>query len=113
MSKKILIISECFYPEEFKINDIAIDWQNKGFQMGKQDVVFAGGSEEVHWAMTAMFDAMTALSSKYNDVPETASRAYDKTRDGFVIAGGAGVLVLEEYEHAKSRGAKIYAELTG
>ena len=76
-------------------------------QMGKQDVVFAGGSEEVHWAMTAMFDAMTALSSKYNDAPETASRAYDKTRDGFVIAGGAGVLVLEEYEHAKARGAKI------
>ena len=63
--------------------------------------------------MTAMFDAMTALSSKYNDKPETASRAYDKTRDGFVIAGGAGVLVLEEYEHAKARGAKIYAELTG
>ena len=82
-------------------------------QIGKQDIVFAGGSEEVHWAMTAMFDAMTALSSKYNDNPETASRAYDKTRDGFVIAGGAGVLVLEEYEHAKARGAKIYAELTG
>jgi len=82
-------------------------------QMGKQDIVFAGGSEEIHWAMTAMFDAMTALSSKYNDTPEKASRAYDKTRDGFVIAGGAGVLVLEEYEHAKARGAKIYAELTG
>src|SRR5210317_591338 len=82
-------------------------------QMGKQDVVFAGGSEELHWAMTAMFDAMTALSSKYNDTPETASRAYDKTRDGFVIAGGGGTLVLEEYEHAKARGAKIYAELTG
>ncbi len=82
-------------------------------QMGKQDVVFAGGSEELHWAMTAMFDAMTALSSKYNDTPEKASRAYDKTRDGFVIAGGAGVLVMEEYEHAKARGAKIYAELTG
>ena len=82
-------------------------------QMGKQDIVFAGGSEEIHWAMTAMFDAMTALSSKYNDTPEKASRAYDKTRDGFVIAGGGGVLVFEEYEHAKARGAKIYAELTG
>jgi 3-oxoacyl-[acyl-carrier-protein] synthase-1 len=82
-------------------------------QMGKQNVVFAGGSEELHWAMTAMFDAMTALSSKYNDTPQKASRAYDKTRDGFVIAAGGGVLVLEEYEHAKTRGAKIYAELTG
>tara|TARA_B100001175_G_scaffold35058_1_gene25510 strand:+ start:5306 stop:6520 length:1215 start_codon:yes stop_codon:yes gene_type:complete len=82
-------------------------------QMGKQDIAFAGGSEEIHWALTAMFDAMTALSSKYNNTPETASRAYDKTRDGFIIAGGGGVLVLEEYEHAKARGAKIYAELTG
>jgi 3-oxoacyl-[acyl-carrier-protein] synthase-1 len=82
-------------------------------QSGKQKIMFAGGSEELHWAMTAMFDAMTALSSKYNDTPQTASRAYDKTRDGFVIAGGGGVVVLEEYEHAKSRGAKIYAEITG
>ena len=82
-------------------------------QMGKQKIMFAGGSEELHWAMTAMFYAMTALSSKYNDTPEKASRAYDKTRDGFVIAGGAGVLVLEELEHAKARDAKIYAELTG
>ena len=82
-------------------------------QLGKQNVIFAGGSDEVHYAMTAMFDAMTALSSKYNDTPEKASRPYDKTRDGFVISGGGGVLVLEEYEHAKARGAKIYAELTG
>ena len=82
-------------------------------QSEKQKIVFAGGGEEIHWAMSAMFDAMTALSSKYNETPETASRPYDKTRDGFVIAGGAGVIVLEEYEHAKARGAKIYAELTG
>ena len=82
-------------------------------QLGKQNIIFAGGSDEVHFAMTAMFDAMTALSSKYNETPEKASRPYDKTRDGFVISGGGGVLVLEEYEHAKARGAKIYAELTG
>ena len=82
-------------------------------QSGKQKIMFAGGSEEIHWAMTAMFDAMTALSSKYNQTPEKASRAYDKTRDGFVIAGGGGVLVLEDYDHAKARGAKIYAEITG
>ena len=82
-------------------------------QLGKQKIVFSGGGEEIHWAMSAMFDAMTALSSKYNETPETASRPYDKTRDGFVIAGGAGVLDLEELEHAKARGAKIYAELTG
>ena len=82
-------------------------------QSEKQKIVFAGGGEEIHWAMSAMFDAMTALSSKYNETPETASRPYDKSRDGFVIAGGAGVLVLEELEHAQARGAKIYAELTG
>jgi len=82
-------------------------------QSGKQKIMFAGGSEELHWALTAMFDAMTALSSKYNDTPEKASRAYDRSRDGFVIAGGGGVLVIEEYEHAKARGAKIYAEITG
>jgi len=82
-------------------------------QYGKQDIVFAGGGEELNWGMSGMFDAMTALSSNYNDNPEKASRPYDKDRDGFIIAGGAGVLVLEEYEHAKARGAKIYAELTG
>ncbi|MEY3289047.1 MAG: hypothetical protein RLZZ419_1289 [Pseudomonadota bacterium] len=82
-------------------------------QMGKQDVVFAGGGEEVHWTMSVLFDAMGALSSKYNDTPTNASRPYDETRDGFVISGGGGVLVIEELEHAKARGAKIYAELVG
>ncbi len=82
-------------------------------QMGKQDIVFAGGGEEVHWTMTVLFDAMGALSSKYNDAPQTASRPYDVTRDGFVISGGGGVVVLEELEHARARGAKIYAELVG
>ena len=82
-------------------------------QWGKQDVMFAGGGEELDWALSVLFDAMGAMSSKYNDTPATASRAYDKNRDGFVIAGGAGVLVLEEMERAKARGAKIYAEITG
>lgn len=82
-------------------------------QMNKQDIVFAGGGEELHWSLTVMFDAMGALSSKYNETPEKASRAYDANRDGFVIAGGAGMLVLEELEHAKARGAKIYGELVG
>jgi 3-oxoacyl-[acyl-carrier-protein] synthase-1 len=82
-------------------------------QWGKQDLIFAGGCEELDWTLSVLFDAMGAMSSKYNDTPEKASRAYDKDRDGFVIAGGAGVLVLEEIEHAKARGAKIYAEVAG
>lgn len=82
-------------------------------QLGKQDIVFAGGGEEEHWAMTCLFDAMGALSTSYNDKPEQASRAYDSARDGFVIGGGGGCLVLEEYEHALARGAKIYGELVG
>ncbi len=82
-------------------------------QYGKQDMIFAGGCEELEWELSVLFDAMGAMSSSYNDRPATASRAYDKNRDGFVIAGGAGVLVLEEYEHAKARGAKIYAEVAG
>ena len=82
-------------------------------QWGKQDIVFAGGGEELDWTLSCLFDAMGAMSSKYNDAPETASRPYDATRDGFVIAGGGGVVVLEELEHAKARGAKIYAEVTG
>jgi len=82
-------------------------------QLGKQDIVFAGGGEEEHWTLSSLFDAMGALSSKYNDTPTKASRAYDANRDGFVIAGGGGMLVIEELEHAKARGAKIYAELVG
>jgi 3-oxoacyl-[acyl-carrier-protein] synthase-1 len=82
-------------------------------QLGKQDMIFAGGSEELDWTLSVLFDAMGAMSSKYNDTPQTASRAYDVDRDGFVIAGGAGVLVLEELDHAKARGAKIYAEVAG
>ncbi|MBE0505652.1 MAG: beta-ketoacyl-ACP synthase I [Marinospirillum sp.] len=82
-------------------------------QLGKQDVVFAGGGEEEHWTLSCLFDAMGALSTSYNDTPDKASRPYDATRDGFVIAGGGGMLVLEELEHAKARGAKIYGELVG
>jgi 3-oxoacyl-[acyl-carrier-protein] synthase-1 len=82
-------------------------------QWGKQDVIFAGGCEELDWTLSVLFDAMGAMSTRYNDTPATASRAYDKNRDGFVIAGGAGVLVLEELEHAKARGAKIYGEIVG
>ncbi|MDA3888145.1 MAG: beta-ketoacyl-ACP synthase I [Allgaiera sp.] len=82
-------------------------------QMGKQDIVFAGGGEELDWTLSCLFDAMGAMSSKYNDTPGSASRPYDTTRDGFVIAGGGGVVVLEELEHARARGAKIYAEITG
>ena len=81
--------------------------------MGKQDVVFAGGTEELDWTLSVLFDAMGAMSSNFNDKPSTASRAYDAARDGFVIAGGAGIVVLEEYEHAKARGAKIYGEIVG
>jgi 3-oxoacyl-[acyl-carrier-protein] synthase-1 len=82
-------------------------------QLGKQDIVFAGGCEELDWSLSNLFDAMGAMSSNFNDRPAVASRAYDKNRDGFVIAGGAGILVLEEYEHAKARGAKIYGEVVG
>ena len=82
-------------------------------QLGKQDIIFAGGGEELHWTLSVLFDAMGALSSKYNEHPTSASRAYDVDRDGFVISGGGGVLVLEELEHAKARGANIYAELVG
>lgn len=82
-------------------------------QLGKQDVIFAGGGEEEHWTLSSLFDAMGALSTKYNDTPDKASRPYDADRDGFVIAGGAGMVVMEELEHAKARGAKIYGELVG
>ena len=82
-------------------------------QWGKQDIMFAGGGEELDWTLSVLFDAMGAMSSKYNETPEKSSRAYDANRDGFVIAGGGGMLVLEELEHAKARGAKIYAEITG
>ena len=82
-------------------------------QLGKQDIVFAGGGEEEHWTLSCLFDAMGALSTRYNDTPAKASRPYDSERDGFVIAGGGGMIVLEEYEHAKARGAKIYAEVVG
>jgi 3-oxoacyl-[acyl-carrier-protein] synthase-1 len=82
-------------------------------QVGKQDVIFAGGCEELDWSLSVMFDAMGAMSSKFNDTPATASRAYDANRDGFVIAGGAGVVVVEELEHAKARGARIYGEIVG
>jgi 3-oxoacyl-[acyl-carrier-protein] synthase-1 len=82
-------------------------------QLGKQDIIFAGGGEEEHWSLGMLFDAMGALSTRYNDTPEKASRAYDSNRDGFVIAAGGGMLVLEEYDHARARGAKIYAELIG
>jgi 3-oxoacyl-[acyl-carrier-protein] synthase-1 len=82
-------------------------------QFGKQDIVFAGGAEELDWSLSCLFDAMGAMSTKYNETPATASRAFDKNRDGFVIAGGGAVVVLEEWEHAKARGAKIYAELVG
>jgi 3-oxoacyl-[acyl-carrier-protein] synthase-1 len=82
-------------------------------QMGKQDVMFAGGCEDLDWTLSVLFDAMGAMSSKYNDTPQKASRAYDVNRDGFVIAGGAGVVVLEELEHAKARGARIYGEVVG
>jgi 3-oxoacyl-[acyl-carrier-protein] synthase-1 len=82
-------------------------------QFGKQDIIFAGGGEELDWTLSVLFDAMGAMSTGYNDRPSVASRAYDKNRDGFVIAGGAGVVVLEELSHAKARGAKIYAEITG
>jgi len=93
--------------------NICIGSSFEQIQMGKQDVIFAGGCEELDWTLSVLFDAMGAMSSKYNDTPEKASRAYDVDRDGFVISGGAGVLVLEELEHPKARGATIYAEIVG
>jgi 3-oxoacyl-[acyl-carrier-protein] synthase-1 len=90
---------------------IGAAWEQ--IQLGKQDVVFAGGGEENHWSLASLFDAMGALSTKYNETPERASRTYDQNRDGFVIAGGAGMVVVEELEHAKARGARIYAEIVG
>ena len=93
------------YAEELQIENAS--------SLRKQDIMFAGGGEELDWTLSVLFDAMGAMSSHFNDTPERASRAYDKNRDGFVIAGGAGVLVLEEIEHAKARGAKIYAEVAG
>ncbi|MEM7695774.1 MAG: beta-ketoacyl-ACP synthase I [Pseudomonadota bacterium] len=93
--------------------NICIGHAAEQIKLGKQDVVFAGGCEELDWTLSCLFDAMGAMSSKYNDTPAVASRAFDKNRDGFVIAGGAGVLVLEELEHAKARGARILAEITG
>lgn len=90
---------------------IGAAWEQ--IQLGKQDVVFAGGGEEEHWSLASLFDAMGALSTKFNDTPEQASRTYDQNRDGFVIAAGAGMVVVEELEHAKARGAKIYAEIVG
>src|SRR5438128_10064392 len=82
-------------------------------QLGKQDIIFAGGSEELDWTLSVLFDAMGAMSSKFNETPDKASRAYDVDRDGFVIAGGAGVLALEELEHARARSARIYGEVAG
>jgi 3-oxoacyl-[acyl-carrier-protein] synthase-1 len=93
--------------------NICIGSAYEQIQWGKQDVVFAGGCEDLHWTLSVLFDAMGAMSAGYNDTPAVASRAYDKNRDGFVISGGAGVVVLEEREHAKARGARIYGEIVG
>ncbi|MEM0909041.1 MAG: beta-ketoacyl synthase N-terminal-like domain-containing protein, partial [Pseudomonadota bacterium] len=93
--------------------NVCIGHAAEQIQLGKQDVVFAGGCEELDWTLSVLFDAMGAMSSRYNDTPGVASRAFDANRDGFVIAGGAGVLVVEELEHAKARGARILAEVVG